>query len=251
MSRRKTQIGENSIPGAWIIQHTTTDHVSLAYRPDIDGLRALAVIPVILFHAGVPAFRGGFVGVDIFFVISGFLISQIIVRDMDRRAFKLTAFYTRRAIRLLPALFFVLIICALYMVFIQPPFAAQDLAQSIAATTLYLQNMLLIAESSSYFGLNNELKPLLHTWSLSVEEQYYLLYPVFLFALIRLKGNARLITLSALCGVGLIATSLIQASNPSIAFYSLPTRVWQLLLGGVAALIIICLLYTSPSPRDA
>tara|TARA_B100000787_G_C16091851_1_gene249302 strand:- start:4 stop:498 length:495 start_codon:yes stop_codon:yes gene_type:complete len=152
------------------------------YRSEIDGLRALAVVPVILFHAGFELFSGGFVGVDVFFVISGYLITTILITDIEKKRFSLINFYERRARRILPALYFVLIVAMIYG-FYTSPFYARDMYQSIFATTIFSENILLYVESSNYFDLAIENKLLFHTWSLGVEEQFYLLFPVFLFLL--------------------------------------------------------------------
>lgn len=143
------------------------------YRREIDGLRALAVLPVIFFHAGLPPFTGGFVGVDIFFVISGYLITSIILADLKTGNFSIANFYERRARRILPALFFVMAVTfPLAWIFLLPG-DMQDYSQSIAAVSVFASNFLFWSESG-YFSAAAELKPLLHTWSLAVEEQYYI-----------------------------------------------------------------------------
>ena len=197
----------------------------LRYRPEIDGLRAVAVIPVILLHAGFDLFSGGFVGVDIFFVISGFLITTIISSALDVEKFSLLSFYERRARRILPALYLVLLACSFYALFFQFPFAARDLSQSIFATTVFAENILLLIETNDYFDLDSELKPLLHTWSLAVEEQYYLIFPLSLIILWRLGKKS---VYAILAGVGLFSLGLSQwaaYAYPSLDFYLLPTRV--------------------------
>ena len=151
----------------------------MKYRKEIDGLRALAVLPVILFHAGFTTFSGGFVGVDIFFVISGYLITTIIVDEMDKGSFSLLNFYERRARRILPALFFVMLCTLLFAWFLLPPDDMRSFAKSLVAVPLFISNLLFYRESG-YFDTLTDLKPLLHTWSLAVEEQYYLLFPLFL-----------------------------------------------------------------------
>lgn len=205
--------------------------VGLRYRPEIDGLRALAVVPVILFHAGVTAFSGGFVGVDVFYVISGYLITALILDEVDAGKFSARAFYERRARRLLPALYAVLLVCAAYL-FVQPPFAARDLAQSIGATTLFSENILLVLERTPYFGIAAEFKPLLHAWSLGVEEQFYLLYPLILLTLLRHAPRK----LDWILPV-LLTASLVMAgtASRSVSFYMLPARAWELLSGALAA----------------
>lgn len=151
----------------------------MKYRREIDGLRALAIIPVVLFHAGFDSFSGGFVGVDVFFVISGYLISSIIMNDLDAGDFSVANFYERRARRILPALFLVMFISIPFSWFYLLPGDMVGFSKSLVAVPGFFSNILFWRDSG-YFGAENELKPLLHTWSLSVEEQYYLLFPILL-----------------------------------------------------------------------
>ena len=160
----------------------------MKYRPEIDGLRALAVIPVILFHAGFEIFSGGFVGVDVFFVISGYLITSIIIEDLENSRFNLLHFYERRARRILPALFFIMIFCFPFALVWMLPNQMKDFSQSLIAVSLFVSNLLFWVEDG-YFGPNSEEKPLLHTWSLAVEEQFYLLFPIFLIFAWRFGRN--------------------------------------------------------------
>ena len=153
--------------------------LNVVYRSEIDGLRALAVVPVILFHAGFPGFSGGFVGVDIFFVISGFLITSIILAEREAGTFTIAGFYERRARRILPALFFVMV-CAIPFAWIwMPPKQLEEFAHSLIAVAGFASNFLFWGESG-YFGTAAAEKPLLHTWSLAIEEQYYLIFPILL-----------------------------------------------------------------------
>ena len=154
----------------------------MIYRPDIDGLRAIAVLAVILFHAGFDTFSGGFVGVDIFFVISGYLITSILAREIEQNEFSLVNFYERRARRILPALFLVIICCIPFALAWMHPIQLKDFAQSLVAVNLFASNILFFLESD-YFDADAEEKPLLHTWSLAVEEQFYLIYPIFLLSI--------------------------------------------------------------------
>ena len=157
----------------------------MKYRAEIDGLRALAVIPVILFHAGFDMFSGGFVGVDVFFVISGYLITTIIISEMAQKNFNIFNFYERRARRILPALFFVMLVCIPFAWLWMTPNELKDFGQSLFAVSTFTSNILFWRESG-YFEIAAELKPLLHTWSLAVEEQYYIFFPVFLLLIWRL-----------------------------------------------------------------
>ena len=148
------------------------------YRAEIDGLRALAVLPVILFHAGFDLFSGGYIGVDVFFVISGYLIATIIIKEMYEEKFSLINFYERRARRILPALFFLMIICLPFGWLLLTPSDLKDFGQSIIAVSLFSSNFLFWWETG-YFDTASELKPLLHTWSLAVEEQFYIIFLYF------------------------------------------------------------------------
>ncbi len=207
----------------------------MQYRREIDGLRALAVIPVILFHAGFSAFGGGFVGVDVFFVISGFLITSIILAEKATGRFSLLKFYERRARRILPALFLVMGVCTLLAIVLLAPFSGRDFYQSLAATALFSSNILFIVESDNYFGLMSEYKPLLHTCSLAVEEQFYVVYPVFLLLAWRL-GRKRTITLISLLAIlSIVGAHWGSLTMPAPAFYLLPTRGWELLCGALLA----------------
>ena len=152
----------------------------MKYRAEIDGLRAIAVIPVILFHSGLELFSGGFIGVDVFFVISGYLITTILIKDLENNSFNLLNFYERRARRILPALYFMIITSVIIGWFVLTPYFYRDLFQTITATSLFMSNYLLYLKSG-YFASIAELKPLLHTWSLAVEEQYYVIFPILLF----------------------------------------------------------------------
>jgi len=151
----------------------------MKHRPEIDGLRALAVLPVILFHAGFQTFSGGFVGVDIFFVISGYLITSIILAEKQAGTFSLWRFYERRARRILPALFVMMLVCIPFAWMWMFPADLKGFFRSLAAVGSFSSNIL-FANESGYFDVAAELKPLLHTWSLGVEEQYYLIFPLCL-----------------------------------------------------------------------
>lgn len=219
------------------------------YRREIDGLRALAVLPVIFFHAGFNAFSGGFVGVDIFFVISGYLITSIILVEKTNNKFSLLGFYERRARRILPALFVVLFACLPLAWLLLLPVDMWDFSKSLVYVSVFSSNFLFF-DQSGYFDTAAELKPLLHTWSLAVEEQYYLLFPVFLLLIWR-AGKAWIFALT----LGLTMASLILADHnayayPAAAFYLLSSRVWELLTG---ALIAIYLFFgghhKTPSPK--
>ena len=206
----------------------------MKYRAEIDGLRALAVLPVILFHAGFEWFSGGFVGVDVFFVISGYLITTIIISEMAERKFSIVNFYERRARRILPALFFVMAACLPFAWLWLTPTDLKDFGQSLVAVSTFSSNILFWLESG-YFDTSAELKPLLHTWSLAVEEQYYILFPIFLMLTWRLGLKWILILLSIVFLISLGVAQWGAYNMPSAAFFLLPTRGWELLIGVFAA----------------
>ncbi|MDR0233970.1 MAG: acyltransferase, partial [Zoogloeaceae bacterium] len=167
---------------------TATPYSQLAYRREIDGLRAVAVLPVILFHAGFAGFSGGFVGVDVFFVISGYLITGIILSELDKGTFTLAGFYERRARRILPALFFVLA-CSLPFAWMWLlPDQMTRFARSLFSGLFFVSNYYFINNNVGYFAPSSEEEPLLHLWSLAVEEQYYILFP--LLAVFLWRGKA-------------------------------------------------------------
>ena len=206
----------------------------MKYRAEIDGLRALAVLPVIFFHAGFELFSGGFIGVDVFFVISGYLITSIIISEMAENKFSIINFYERRARRILPALFFVMAICLPFAWMWLVPNDLKDFGQSLIAVSTFSSNILFWLESG-YFDTAAELKPLLHTWSLAVEEQYYILFPIFLIFAWRFGIKLIVILLSIFFLLSLGAAQWGAYNFPSASFYLLPTRGWELLIGVFAA----------------
>ena len=192
-------------------QQTELERPGLAYRPDIDGLRAIAVLLVLGYHSGVSALGGGYVGVDIFFVISGYLISAIILKDIEGGRFSILGFYERRVRRIFPALLVTLLgTFVLALIFLLPT-EMEDFAHSLVAAVLSLSNIFFWLKAG-YFDAPALAKPLLHTWSLAVEEQFYLLFPLFL-ALVRryLGGRLRMaVTVAALVS---FAASVISLSR--------------------------------------
>ena len=210
----------------------------MEYRREIDGLRAVAIIPVILYHAGVEAFSGGFVGVDVFFVISGFLITSIILQEKEQGTFSLVNFYERRARRILPALYLVMFVCLPFAwMWLQPRFL-KEFSLSLVSVSVFASNILFMNESG-YFATASETKPLLNTWSLGVEEQYYLLFPLFLMFLWKLRKHWISVTFIA---VGLFSLVLAQwgsQTNPVVTFFILPTRAWELMVGASISYFII------------
>ncbi|MCS3742007.1 acyltransferase family protein [Rhizobium sp. BK661] len=207
----------------------------MKYRQEIDGLRAIAVLPVILFHSGFAFLKGGFAGVDVFFVISGFLITSIIREELETGVFTLAAFYERRARRIAPALFFVCLVCIPFAWFWMLPRELDNFGKSLFHVNLSVSNFL-FWHSDGYFSARNELKPLLHTWSLAVEEQFYLLFPLLLILLRRSKGNRGLTVVICLTLVSFALTQVVPRFDPVANFYLLPTRFWELGAGAALAL---------------
>lgn len=217
----------------------TTEHKGkvtplMNYRREIDGLRALAVLPVIFFHAGFDTFSGGFVGVDVFFVISGYLITSIILAEKQAGTFSLIHFYERRARRILPALFFVMAVSIPFAWLWLLPHDMKGFSRSLAAIAAFASNILFLRESG-YFDAPAEVKPLLHTWSLAVEEQFYALFPLFLMLTWRL-GKRWIVGLLIVFGAISLAVAHWGAFNkPAATFFLLPTRGWELMIGAFIA----------------
>jgi len=216
----------------------------LKYRPDIDGLRAVAVLAVLFFHTNIPGFSGGFVGVDIFFVISGFLITSIIIREIQQGTFSIARFYERRIRRIFPALFPVMAFSVAAGFYLMDAKALNDFGKSIASTTLFSSNIL-FCHQSGYFDAPALEKPLLHTWSLAVEEQFYILFPLAL-AFIRQRAKERyLLWISLALSISLAASIWAVFAKPTQAFYLMQFRAWELLTGSLLALGVI------PKPESA
>ena len=207
----------------------------IEYRKEVDGLRAVAVIPVIFFHAGFSGFSGGFIGVDVFFVISGYLITSIIIHDFQKQKFSIINFYERRARRILPALSFMLLFTTLAAYLLMPAYLLKLYSQSLVSVASFLSNVYFYL-TSGYFSTAAEEKPLLHTWSLAVEEQYYLFYPLLLMVLWK-KGKTLIqwvlvvITLVSLA----LAQYLAELQLVNANFYLIFSRAWELMLGSLLA----------------
>lgn len=220
------------------MKSVNSSQYEMKYRPEIDGLRALAVLPVILFHAGIDALSGGFVGVDVFFVISGYLITSIIVREQLEGTFSFRRFYERRARRILPALLLVMTLSIPLSWYLLSPFEMKRMAESTIATLTFTSNFYFWLQSG-YFDLQSEMKPLLHTWSLAVEEQFYLFFPVVLLLASKLMQRGLLGSIVVIA-LGSFATAYWATwAYPTAAFYLLPTRLWELLMGAAAALFLL------------
>ncbi len=212
--------------------------MKLAYRPDIDGLRAIAVLAVLFFHTEVPGFCGGFVGVDIFFVISGFLITSILLNDIKEDNFSIARFYERRIRRIFPALFPVIIFSLIIGVYLLDSNAFKDFGESITATALFSSNILFWSQAG-YFDTHSMQKPLLHTWSLAVEEQFYIIFPIALFFVHRFLKGRILLFLLITALLSFVASIYWVNKEPTATFYLVHTRAWELLVGSILAINIL------------
>ena len=206
----------------------------MRYRPDVDGLRALAVVPVVFFHARVSPFSGGYIGVDVFFVISGYLITSLLEEDIRQGRFSIIRFYERRVRRIIPALLAVLLFASVAAWRLLMPDQFDDFAKSVFATALFASNILFWKEAG-YFQAAAIEKPLLHTWSLAVEEQFYIIFPLFLFVAHRWLKRL-VVWLVALAIISFALSVWGVAHKPTAAFYLAPTRAWELLLGSLLAI---------------
>ncbi|MGJ5066769.1 acyltransferase family protein [Bradyrhizobium oligotrophicum] len=206
----------------------------LGYRADIDGLRAVAVLPVLFYHAFPAAVPGGFYGVDIFFVISGYLITGIIHKQMLSNRFSIADFYARRIRRIFPALITVVLVTFLIAWFFLPPRELKSLGTNIAGGAVFIQNFILLGQVG-YFDLAADKKPLLHLWSLAIEEQYYIVWPLLLMLIGSWRRRSLAITV-ALAAASFVACLIVQPRAPEYAFYLPVTRAWELLVGSGLAL---------------
>ena len=213
--------------------------MKIKYRPEIDGLRALSIISVIIYHAQIKVnnfqlLKGGFIGVDIFFVISGYLITSIILQELSIDKFSFKKFYLRRIRRIIPALIFIIIIFLPFGWFYLIPGAFTDFSKSIIYSLGFSSNIYFYISGQEYAATNALLKPLLHTWSLAVEEQFYILFPIFFYFVYKYfkKYLFILLILSLIVSLSLANSEII---NTSLNFYILPTRSWELLSGSILA----------------
>jgi peptidoglycan/LPS O-acetylase OafA/YrhL len=214
--------------------------IKSSHRADIDGLRALAILPVVFYHAGFYLFPGGYIGVDIFFVISGFLISSILINDISNNTFSFSNFYKRRIRRLAPPLLVMYLCVIIAFSSIYPTFLFDDLIRSIVASMLFISNIF-FWKQGGYFATELELQPLLHTWSLSVEEQFYVFFPFLLLLMNKFISSS---TKQILLLLVIILTSLLLAiymappRGSFASFYLLPTRIYELGLGALVAMAL-------------
>jgi peptidoglycan/LPS O-acetylase OafA/YrhL len=212
------------------IKQGRSGEMSLHYRPEIDGLRAVSVLSVVLFHSRIPGFTGGFIGVDVFFVISGFLITGIIFSEIKEKNFSIVRFYERRIRRIIPALSVVLLANIVAGYFILLPPERMGLSEAVTATALFASNLWVIVAGPP------PIAPLLHTWTLAVEEQFYIAFPILMILL----GNwtrYMLGTLLALAVFSLIGGLVLEEYHPFVASYGSPTRAWELLVGSILAIV--------------
>ena len=215
----------------------------MRYRADIDGLRALAVVPVLLYHTGVPGFPGGFVGVDIFFVISGYLICGMIDGDIRNGSFSLSNFYKRRALRILPALFVMFLVTSVLAYFYCLPVELEDYAKSLASAVGSISNVY-FAGTAGYFDAPAETKPLLHTWSLGVEEQFYLIVPLLMLLAWRMIPKRAGLLFAGAAVLSFAAAFAVSYRNETFVFYLTPFRAWELALGALLSIGFI------PAPQS-
>lgn len=208
----------------------------LTYRPDIDGLRAIAVLAILFYHAHFTTFAGGYVGVDVFFVISGFLITSIIIKDINAGEFSVARFYERRIRRIFPALYVVLLFVLIATYFLYNPENFTQAIKSVAATVGFVSNILFWTETG-YFDAPATLKPLLHTWSLAVEEQFYIFFPLLLVFITRFFREKLREILIGLASLSFLLSLYVINKNPASAFYFPHLRAWELLIGSLLVFI--------------
>jgi peptidoglycan/LPS O-acetylase OafA/YrhL len=207
----------------------------MKYRSDIDGLRATAILPVVCYHAGITLVPGGYVGVDVFFVISGYLICRLINDEIQGGSFTVAGFYKRRVLRLFPALFAMFLATSALAYFYLLPVELKEFSKSQISAVTYVSN-LFFALTTGYFDAPAETKPLLHTWSLSVEEQFYIVCPLFMLFCHRFFPKRLNATLAIGALLSFVAAVLVYYRNPTFAFFLTPFRAWELLLGALVGL---------------
>jgi len=206
----------------------------MKYRPDIDALRGIAVLSVILFHIGFSQFSGGFIGVDIFFVISGYVIAKSIEEDLNHDKFSIWKFYNKRIRRIFPALFVTFLVTYIGACFFLLPHLFEKFSASLISSSLFVSNMY-FWKDSGYFSNDALTRPLLHTWSLSVEEQYYIFFPILAYAIFH-YFKKRWLTFLVPIFIGSLALSIYATTvTPTANFFLLPTRTWELLTGALLA----------------
>lgn len=214
-------------------ESTSTTHSLIGYRPDIDGLRGIAVLSVLAVHSFPLWIKGGFIGVDIFFVLSGFLITGILLQSLEAKRFSYIDFYARRTRRIFPALCLVLFACLVFSALYTFPAQARTIGKHVGAGALFISNFMLWQESG-YFDLSSEAKPLLHLWSLGIEEQFYIFWPMAMVVLFRFKRWAVWVLCVALLA-SFVCNLAFVVTKPSATFFLPPTRFWELMMGALLA----------------
>jgi peptidoglycan/LPS O-acetylase OafA/YrhL len=218
----------------------SNQHLNIQFRPDIEGLRAIAVCFVVLYHAGLPLLKGGFIGVDIFFVLSGYLITGLLMKELNSSGgINLSRFYARRVRRLFPALTLVVVVVCLSQAVISSPIAQFDVLKVALTTMLFYSNIYFAHIQLHYFAQEFASGPLLHTWSLAVEEQIYFVWPIFLLLLSRMVKSVgiRIFLIGAVTAVSFIACVWLTAWNQVMAFFLSPSRAWEFSIGGLLAFV--------------
>lgn len=211
--------------------------IIVKYRSEIDGLRAVAVLPVIFFHAGFKGFSGGFVGVDVFFVISGFLITSLLIEQKRNQTYSLISFYEKRARRILPAMYAVIFACLPFAWHVMDHAEFRSFGRSILAVLFFVSNIF-FWKQTDYFDQAADLKPLLHTWSLGVEEQFYILFPLALSAVWAWSRRGRGFFFALMALISLIAAQVLSKAYPSANFFLPTSRVFELLIGSLGSFAI-------------
>ncbi|CAI1970971.1 O-acetyltransferase OatA [Serratia quinivorans] len=205
------------------------------YRRDIDGLRAVAILLVVLYHSGVTFLSGGFIGVDVFFVISGFLIGGIIYTEINNKSFSYSRFYTRRIKRIAPALLVMLLLCSIFSFFYLSPLELKDFSLFSGSTILSVPNIMLW-HKTNYFSPNAELNPLLMTWSLGVEEQFYIFLPIIISVIVRFNKKV-IASVAVISIISFFLCVVLTKTNPLFSFFMLPTRAWELGMGVILSIM--------------
>jgi peptidoglycan/LPS O-acetylase OafA/YrhL len=210
----------------------------MKYQPEVDGLRALAVLPVLFFHSGWAVFSGGYVGVDVFFVISGYLITGILAAELADNRFSILNFYERRIRRIMPCLLAVIIASSVAAAILLVPMDFRDFAKSVVATLFFASNVLFFRQSG-YFDEQSEIKPMLHTWSLAVEEQYYIFFPILLWLIHRYARDRMFLLLAPMAMLSFALSVWGVRHAPAFTFFMAPTRIWELFAGALLALGLV------------
>ena len=212
-------------------------NLKTSYRADIDGLRAIAILLVLVFHAGFPVLSGGYIGVDVFFVLSGFLITSLIDLEMKEKRFSFKNFYLRRIRRIVPVLVFIMLIITIPACFLLFANNLEAYSRTLIYTILCANNFHVFFNSGDYFAESSDLIPFLHTWSLSIEEQFYFFFPPLLILMHKkLKLQQRLLTLLAFCILGLFFSIYQTYTNPRMAYFLIPSRLFELMIGACLAM---------------